>query len=305
MRLSEAIESLCLATRANGRSKRTVQAYREKLSHLLAYLGDVDVENIETNDLRAWIADMRDQEVIYQDHPQHEPVERGLSPHTAFSRANHAKRLFSFLYQEKVLPQNPMDRISLRKPRRDTSKGVSVEDFMKLLEVTGGGETIDLRDRAIVLFLYDTGCRLGGLCRLRWGDVTDCLAQVIEKGEKTRYVPFSQLTREALQAWQEATPMQGQSDPVFCSLRAGHQPDRMTTNGVHQILTRRGEEAGCTGPVNPHAFRHGFARQFLIDGGDLASLSQLLGHADSKITTDYYAIFTVGGCRPNTACTAP
>ncbi len=44
MLLTEAIDLLCIATRANGRSVRTVKNYREKLGHLLRFLGDVEVE---------------------------------------------------------------------------------------------------------------------------------------------------------------------------------------------------------------------------------------------------------------------
>ena len=60
MRLSEAIEALCLATRVDGRTPRTVYSYQEKLSHLLAFLGDVPIEGITLNDLRRYVAFLRD-----------------------------------------------------------------------------------------------------------------------------------------------------------------------------------------------------------------------------------------------------
>ena len=63
MLLSEAIEALCTATRARGRSPRTVQSYREKLSYLLTFLGDVHVEEISTADLRGYVAHLYDRDL--------------------------------------------------------------------------------------------------------------------------------------------------------------------------------------------------------------------------------------------------
>ena len=56
MRLSEAIEQLAIATRADGRSPATVAAYREKLSYMLDFLGDVPVASITVHDLRRYVA---------------------------------------------------------------------------------------------------------------------------------------------------------------------------------------------------------------------------------------------------------
>jgi site-specific recombinase XerD len=59
------------------------------------------------------------------------------------------------------------------------------------------------------------------------------------------------------------------------------------------MLRTRGGQGGIEGPVNPHAFRHGFARAYLMDGGDLGSLSDLLGHADLSTTKKWYGIYTI------------
>ena len=45
--------------------------------------------------------------------------------------------------------------------------------------------------------------------------------------------------------------------------------------------------------MNAHAFRHGFARHYILSGGDLATLADLLGHSTVAVTKDYYAVFTL------------
>jgi len=58
------------------------------------------------------------------------------------------------------------------------------------------------------------------------------------------------------------------------------------------IIKRLARRAGVVGIVNPHSFRHRYAKRYLMNGGDLASLSRLLGHYDVSITSQYYTIFS-------------
>lgn len=48
---------------------------------------------------------------------------------------------------------------------------------------------------------------------------------------------------------------------------------------------------GVCPSVNSHGFRHDFAKMYLIDGGDLASLSDIMGQSDVKVTKDSYTVF--------------
>jgi len=61
---------------------------------------------------------------------------------------------------------------------------------------------------------------------------------------------------------------------------------------VARMLARRAKRAGIAGKVNPHSFRHAFARDFLMSGGDLGALSDLLGHADVLVTKEFYGVLT-------------
>jgi site-specific recombinase XerD len=276
MLLSEAIEELAIATRAEGRSPQTVKAYREKLSYLVVFLGDVPIEKITVGDLRRYIAHLWD---------------RKLSPFTVKSRVRHLKRLFNFAQEEEMLKENPSKRIKTPSPRREKPKGIEWEDFIALLKTTEGGTLLDVRDRAIILFLFDTGCRVGGLAGLTVDDLDLERQQALvrEKGNKARFVFFEEETVRALEAWLKVRP-QDQGPCLFVALN--NQGEGLSDRGVYRMLRRRGKAAGCTGPVNPHAFRHGFARHYLMDGGDLGTLSDILGHSDVSVTKLFYGVFT-------------
>lgn len=291
MKLTEAIEALLVATRAEGRTPETIKGYRRKLKQLVVFLGDVPVEEVTVTDLRRYIGHLWERSTRWTDHPKRKEQEGDLS---AFSVAGHVrsvKRLFNFLKAEGVIEASPAGRIKVPAPKQREPKAIAMQDFLALLSVTGNDSVLDKRDRAIILMLADTGCRIGGLCGLRVQDVdlVKGLATVTEKGNKTRLAPFTTPTAEALQAWLEVRP---QSPWLFVSL-GSRGKGRLSPNGVAQMLRRRAEQAGVEGRVNPHSFRHAFAREFLMDGGGLAVLSDLLGHAGVEITKKSYAIFTI------------
>jgi site-specific recombinase XerD len=292
MVLSEAIERLITATIADGRSPRTARDYRQKLAGLAAFLGpDRDLASIEADDLRRFVASLRQRSERYTDHAFRDPVAGGLSPASVAGVVRAVKRLFSFLASDGVLASNPARALRTPKlPKGKEPKAASLDDFLAMLAATAGGEPGQLRDRALLLFLADTGARVGGLVGLRLADLDleHGAAWVTEKGEKRRAVYLTPETVEALRAWLAVRPG-GNGGAVFVTLEGNHHA--LTRDGVTQLLRRLKARAGIDGPANPHAFRHAFAREYLRAGGDLATLSDLLGHSDIGVTANSYAVF--------------
>jgi site-specific recombinase XerD len=295
MLLSEAIDALCLATKAEGRSPRTVSSYREKLSHLVGFLGDVAVNLITTQDLRRFLAYQYDRSTLYPDHPYKDQQEGKLSPFTVSSRAVAMRRLFNWLEEEEIIDNNPVRKIKITRPKRRVPKGTSKEQILALLATCEDDGPSGVRDKAMICLLLDTGCRAGGLCGLKPEDLEleKGLALVTEKGGKTRYIMYSSpVTVEALRAWLEVRP-DDRGDGLFVGFNQKSK-NGLTTDGVWQMINRRAKRAGIEGPVSVHGFRHEFARTYLLAGGNLGILSQTMGHEQISTTKDYYGIFTVG-----------
>ena len=292
MVLSEALEALAVATIADGRSARTVADYRQKLGALVTFLGDGQVDQVTTSDLRRFVADLRNRETRYSDARSTRPeVPGGLSAASVAGYVRAVKRLFAFLLEDEVIGANPARKLHSPRLTRGEPKAYQTSDLVKLIQATAGSDPVSLRDRAILLFLADTGCRVGGLVGLKVADLDldQGLAKLTEKGQKTRLAPFSEPTRAALADWLAVRPARaGDSLWVNLGRRGGLA---MTEEGVRQVFRRLKDRAGIDGPCNPHAFRHGFAKLYLQTGGDLATLADLLGHASVETTWRHYAIF--------------
>ena len=168
-----------------------------------------------------------------------------------------------------------------------------------------GDGVLARRDRAILLFLADTACRVGGLVRLRISDVDLDAGQLYlcEKGDKGRYAFLTPMTQEALRSWMEVRPT-NKGDHLFVNLGV-RGDNHLREQGVREVLRRLKIKTGIAGPVNPHAFRHAFAREYLSNGGDLSSLADIMGHSDIKVTWASYAIYQTDELKAKHALNSP
>ena len=215
MKLEEAVEEFLLSCCADGLSPRTVEWHRSHLKRLVSYL-DKDVAAISTHDIRDFVAHLRNRSRRYIGHPTHPPIEGGLSIATIHGCIRSLKRFFNWLEKEGIIPANPAARLRLPKLPDRVPKGISPSDFRKLLACCNGNKVQELRDRAIVLFLADTGCRAGEVCSLKVEDLNldEGIALVRGKGRKERMVAMSQMTCEALKAYLAVRP-KGKGEQVF------------------------------------------------------------------------------------------
>jgi len=286
MNLSHATEDFLLAKRADGLAEKTIKWYVSNLGQFLAVFGDRPVKEVTTRQLREYIVEFQSQDHAYQDAPQKPPQGGGVSPDTVEARKRALHSFFSWCATEYSI-DNPMKGIK-RKKHKPRPKAMHPRDFVKLFDATLDN-VAGIRDRALLAFIADTGCRLGGALGLTMSDLMmkQGRAVVTEKGSKPRMVYFTLVASRFIYKWLEVRETDSQH--VFISLESGEQ---LSEWGAYEILKRLKARSGVTGKINPHSMRHHFARQYLMNGGDLVSLARLMGHADIKTTADAYAIFS-------------
>ncbi len=286
MNLSKAVELFIASVRAEGRSVHTAAWYEQCLERLVLFLNDPGLNAIVADDLRRFLVDLHERNLRYTNHQFRKPQRGALSPYTIQGYVRAIKRLYSWLVENDHLSpaQNVAVKLKRQSLPRTTPKDISEEDVRALLSASRQSK-FPQRDYALILFLADTGCRVGGLVGLPLSDLEHGRVLVTEKGRKSRFVFLSSHTISALREW--LTVRQSLTEFVFVN-RWG---DQFTIWGVYQALGTVAELAGVKGRFNPHGFRHRYAKRFLMDGGDLASLSRLMGHTDVSVTSNSYSVF--------------
>jgi site-specific recombinase XerD len=266
-----ALEEFLLAAGADGLREKTLKWYRSLLGKLTVKLENPELTAITTSQIRSYLIDLR---------------KAGLSEDTVHGHTRALHRFFRWCALEYDLP-NPMGHIKYPKqPKPKLPKAVSIGDVIKLFEVCDDSP-MGKRNKAILAFLLDTGCRAAGVCGLTLDalDLERQRAIVLEKGQELRTVFFNQATAGLLSAW--LMVRNPASRFVFHAKSGG----RLRTDSLGLLMQRLKARAGVTGRVNPHSFRHGFAREYILSGGDMGTLSRILGHKDIQTTQDHYAIF--------------
>ncbi|HVA75041.1 MAG TPA: tyrosine-type recombinase/integrase [Acidimicrobiales bacterium] len=166
-----------------------------------------------------------------------------------------------------------------------------VEDLMRHLPRVG---RLALRDRALVLFLYNTGARVQEVADLRVNHLDlgeHPLVRLHGKGDKWRTCPLWQQTAALLTSLiasfdPPATP----SSPVFSANRLP-----LTRFGIYKIVRRHCtgfDDPGTARRVTPHIFRHTAAVHLVEAGVEVNVIRGWLGHADLSTTNRYAEINT-------------
>jgi integrase/recombinase XerD len=182
--------------------------------------------------------------------------------------------------------RNPITKVKAPKLDIRPLEPVSLETVTALLETCKPrGDMLADRDRAILLFLLDTGARIGEFLALNVQDVdlvTGAVRIARGKGGRPRAVYLGERARRALRAW--LRHVADDAGPLWRK-RTG---ERMKYESVRMMLMRRSKRAGVPEP-SPHDFRRAFALESLRGGMDLLSLARLLGHADLQMVRRYVA----------------
>jgi integrase/recombinase XerD len=167
-----------------------------------------------------------------------------------------------------------------------------IEQLLRQLPRTGH---LAVRDRTLLLFLYNTGARAQEVADLRVGhlDLDDmAVVRLHGKGDKWRTCPLwrqtAQLLTELVASW---GPAPNAEQAVFCSTTG--QP--LTRFGIYKIVRRHAghfDDHRTHRTISPHIFRHTAAMHLLEAGVEVNVIRGWLGHADLTTTNRYAEINT-------------
>lgn len=161
-----------------------------------------------------------------------------------------------------------------------------------LLELPDISTELGQRDRALLEFLYSTGCRVSELVGLTLTrlDLSNRYALLLGKGHKERIVPLGHPCIRAMNAYLTGARrvlMEKYEVPSHDFIFVNHRGTPLTARSVRRILDRYVEMASIQKHVSPHTIRHTFATHLLDHGADLRSVQELLGHASLSTTQIY------------------
>ena len=293
LKLDKALTGFLQHKAAEALSPNTLIAYEHDLKLWIKYAGDVDVCQVTTQNLRAFLAWL---------HTDYKPHRFSGSEHPLAAKTVHnvwitLSSFFTWATAEFEMP-NPMKAIAAphfeKAPVEPFSKD-DVDALLKACEFSREANTTERRrfrmrrvtanrDRAIILFLLDTGLRASELCSLKIEDVDQKTGKVQvkhgvlggAKGGKGRTVFLGKAARRALWRYLAERDASRGEDP-HAPLFLGKFDHPLNKGALRHLVIDLGDKAQIK-KCYPHRFRHTFAITYLRSGGDVFTLQSLLGH---------------------------
>lgn len=288
-------QGICLAT--EGRSQRTIDWYASNLIRFLKYLRNRQlpgsVKDIGVTEARSFIFYLQNEVTRWEDSPHTKDGKR-LSPFSVQGYVRTIKAFWSWLMAEGYISNNPMERLKIPKVPRKVIVTFSPEQLKKMINQLDLNKPRTFRDYTIILLFLDTGIRLSELANLRIQDVDfkQSYLLVTGKGSKERIVPIGTQVRRHLWRYMSVfRPESYLSENTNLFLTGGGNP--LKRGAIRLMISRLGVKTGISGVrCSAHTFRHTFAKEYLMQGGDIFSLQRILGHSSLEMVKVYVNLAT-------------
>jgi len=275
-----------------GLSINTVLAYRDAVKLLLRHTADTLKQSVDQLDVEQItepvVLDFLDS--IEKD---------GCKASTRNARLAAIRGLFAFIAREEpvLTEQCQLVRsIPLKHTEYRTVEYLEENEMKAVLDAVDINSRTGIRDKALLLLLYNTGARASEVTGIRICDLRFASTPQVKlhgKGRKDRSIPLWSETVDALQSYiTQRKPCGQKTDILF--LNANGAP--LTRFGLRHITRKYGAKAQAANknmdqkPVNPHRIRHTTAMHLLHANNDINMISYWLGHADINTTHIYVEI---------------
>lgn len=185
------------------------------------------------------------------------------------------------------------EKIDLPKAHSREVLALDKDQLYKLLNSVDLSDTLGQRDKAILETLFSTGLRVSELIKLDRDklDLSKRQITIIGKGGRARIVFFTddavywinRYLQTRLDTW----------SPLFIRYSRGIDANmngekmRLTQRTIQRIVQKYAKKAKISINTTPHVLRHSFATDLLVNGADLRSIQEMLGHKTITTTQVY------------------
>ena len=252
------------------RRPATNHQYQVVLSRMMLAVGmDRDVSRITFEDLLEYQTALRQR----------------VQPSTVYGYIGVIKTFFTWCLKRRYIEADPTVDLVRRRPVANTvNRAIPPEELARMVEYA---RVTSPRNHALMLFLADTGCRVGGLVSLTLLNthLDEGFAFLLEKGGRWHKARFGEETAAALEYWISKRPAVSHD-----FMWTGRGPDYapIKRQAVEVVVAKLGELTGATCDPTPHKIRHGVGHAYARAGIPAPVTQRKLGHSHISTTLNHY-----------------
>lgn len=284
-------------------STKTIGSYEQTLRLFIRYLQDVcnitSTEQVKEQTIKNYLQNVKERgkyTVVSNDNtkkfncPQNrQDFGKKVSLATVNNYTRNLRVYFNYMYENRLIKVNPMKKIKPTRTPRKVVGYLNDTEFSRLLKCFDLSKFHEYRDYVVTQLIFDTGMRVGECLMIRdetdinFAERTIFLPADNTKGKKDRYVFFSIQMATELRRWLQYRDRYKDSEFCFCTIRG----TQLQIRSFESNFTTYGERIGNK-DIHPHMLRNNFAKRFLMSGGDIYTLSKILGHSSVTVTEEAY-----------------
>ena len=265
-------------------SQLTIRNYDHYLQRFLTFVGDINPKDID-------LALIRKYRVF---------LARYVDENTGLSLKRVTQNYFiialrAFLrYLAKIdVDTLAAEKIELGDQEARPIKVLDEEQRDRLLAAPDVSKIEGVRDKALLETLFSTGLRVSELAKLDREQINLDKGEfgIIGKGRKERLVFLSDAAKEWIGKY--LSQRKDNYKPLFIRYSGKEDPSRsgenmrLTVRSIERTLEKYVKKAKIPIKATPHTLRHSFATDLLINGADIRSVQEMLGHANISTTQIY------------------
>lgn len=272
--VQEGFEQFITKCKIKNLTEETIKSYKEKVKHFIAFYGEEELLQTVTqetvDDFILWLKDNRTCGSI--------------------SINSYLRSLRAFLYFCMDNNYTSRFKVQLIKAEKKLKETYSDSELEKLL-LKPDINTCNFREFEIWVlenYLLGTGNRISTALELKVQDIDFEAGCIYIRKVKNRHQQIIPLSTTLSIILREYLQIRG-SDPdsyLFCNIY-GNKPDR---NTFQEAIRNYNRKRGVT-KTSAHLFRHTFAKNWIMAGGDIFRLQRILGHSDLTVTKEYVSMF--------------
>jgi site-specific recombinase XerD len=284
--LSKAIDRYLTYLKAEeNKSPLTISTYRQSLDLLLKLCEITDPRLFDKSTIRIYKSALHE----YRSRAGTELTVRTKNHHLTILRA-----FLRYLLREEEMDVYPPDRVTRFKEESRKVKVLFQDELSRLLAAPDRSTKEGRRDAAILHLFFSTGLRLAELRGLNRRDLNFQTREISVRGKrgKIRVVFVSDAAAAALQEYLDVrldhlSPLFIRNHQSAVQAMPPGEEFRLSRISIYQIVKKHARAAGIVSDPSPHTLRHSFATDLLMNGADLRSVQEMLGHKDLSTTQIY------------------
>ena len=275
---------------ADGKSESTISWYNGILMLFLRYLkenghsnsiGEFNIENV-----RNYVLYLRSRSK-FGIYANTQGQRSGLSLQTVRGHIRGLKAISSWMYREQYTTENRLLNLKIPKAPVKFIEPLTDQEISQITSSINQGLPTGSRNHAIFVTALDNGLRASEIASiaLEQLDLQKGFVKVMGKGSKERIVPIGNYVKMTL--WTYINKVRPEPTVAGCDyLFLSTTGEPITANTIKLVFSRLAKNSGVK-RLHAHLCRHTFAINYLLNGGDIFSLREILGHTTLEMVNHY------------------